>query len=132
MKQPSENIESEMLANWLRVNNYTFTHVANESWLPPKVAMLAAKRKQRMWLSPWFPDFVIILKRKSLLCIELKKQRTKKRNWEYKALSSDGIKISEAQEVWKDNLNSIDNVQCQICFWSKEAINFVINLEERL
>jgi hypothetical protein len=47
---PSENFESECLANRLKANNYIFTHIANESWLSPKVAMLSAIRKKRMLL----------------------------------------------------------------------------------
>jgi len=75
MKIPTENQEAEQLANWLKVNNYLFTHIANESGLPPKVAMLSAIRKKRMGLSPGVPDFMIILKQGSLLFIELKRQR---------------------------------------------------------
>lgn len=125
----SENTESENLANWLRINNYMFTHIANESWLPPKVAMLSALRKKRMWLSPWFPDFCIILKRWSLLFIELKKQRTKKKNWEFKALSTDWISISEEQKQWCDKLNEIPNVQADIYYWAEESIKNILKIE---
>ena len=95
-----ENLESELFAKWLKSNEYKSTHIANESWLPPRVAMLSSLRKKRMWTSPWFPDYCIILKCGSLLFIELKKPRTLKKNGEYKALSSDWIEISPEQEEW--------------------------------
>ena len=129
MRVPSENYESEKLANRLRWKNYMFTHIANESWLPPKVAMLAAKRKQRMWLSPWFPDFCIILNINALLFIELKKQRSRKKNWDFKALSSDWIKISDKQIEWCNRLNQCANVQAEICYWADEAKKLIKRIE---
>jgi len=44
----TENEEAEALATYLKLKKYTFTHIANESGLPPKIAMLAAIRKKRM------------------------------------------------------------------------------------
>lgn len=125
----TENQEAEILAKWLKSNNYLSTHIANESWLPPRVAMIAAKRKQRMWLTKGFPDYCIILKRGSLLFIELKKTRTRKKNGEFRALSSDGIVVSPEQEIWKWEFNKIENVQCEICYWADEAINFIKNID---
>ena len=126
----TENEEAEALATYLKLKKYTFTHIANESGLPPKIAMLAAIRKKRMWLSPGFPDYCIVLKCWSLLFIELKKKRTRKKNWEYKALSSDGIKVSEEQEHWKNQLNTISNVQCNICYWCEEAIELIKRIDD--
>ncbi len=128
----TENQESEILAKWLGANKYMSTHIANESWLPPRVAMIAAKRKKRMWLSKWFPDYCIILKRGSLLFIELKKTRTRKNNGEYKALSSDWIVVSPEQEEWMRELNKIENVQCEICYGAEEAINFITKIDEAM
>lgn len=126
----TENQEAEALATYLRLKKYTFTHIANESGLPPKIAMLAAIRKKRMWLSPWFPDYCIILKCWSLLFIELKRERTRKKNWEYKALSSDGIKTSPEQLDWQDKLNGIPNIQCEICYWCEEAIDTIKRIDK--
>ena len=126
-----ENLEAEMLAKWLRTNNYTFSHIANESWLPPKVAMLASVRKKRMWVTPGVPDYIIILKRKTLLFIELKKPRTTKDNWEYYSLSTDWIKIAPEQLHWVESLSQIDNIDAQICFWHKNAIELITLLENK-
>jgi len=125
-----ENEEAECLARWLNTNNYLSTHIANESWLPPRVAMIAAKRKKRMWLRKWFPDYCIILKRGNLLFIELKKTRSYKKNWEFKALSSDGIVTSPEQLEWQEELNKLSNIQCNICYWHKEAIELIQRIEE--
>lgn len=119
MRVPSEDIEAESLAYRLRANWYIFTHVANESWLPPKVAIIAAMKKKRMWLSPWVPDFIIILKRWSLLFIELKRQRIILKNGNLWASPS---KISEEQKSWIEKLWKIENVEALIAFWHKEAI----------
>lgn len=72
---PSEFDESVAFANWLRSNGYRFTHVANESGLPPKVAMRIGQKKRLMGTSKGFPDYLIVLKRGSLLFVELKKER---------------------------------------------------------
>lgn len=124
-----ENLEAETLARWLRWQQYRFAHLANESWLPPKVAMLASVRKKRMWVSPWVPDYLICLKRWSLLFIELKKPRTKRENGEWYSLSTDSIKVSPEQTEWIEALHSIDNVSAHICFWSQEAINLIQTLD---
>ena len=128
MKVPSENIEAESLANWLRGNNYMFTHIANESWLPPKVAMLSAMRKKRMWLSPWFPDFCIVLNRKSLLFIELKRQKPIWKNG--KILKSPSI-VSPEQILWIEILNTVQNIEAHICYGFKEAKAIIEELENK-
>jgi hypothetical protein len=76
-----ENLEAENLAKWLRLKDYRFSHLANESWLPPKVAMLSAMRKKRMGVSKGVPDYMIVLKRWALLFIELKRPRPILKNW---------------------------------------------------
>jgi hypothetical protein len=126
-----ENLEAEALAQWLRLSHYTFSHIANESWLPPKVAMLASVRKKRMWVTPGVPDYIIILKRWALLFIELKKKRTHKEDWEFYALSSDHIKVSEEQQHWVESLSKLDNVDAHIVFWAEEAIKLIQYLETK-
>ena len=122
---PTENQEAEALARWLKCKWYIFTHIANESWLPPKVAMLSAMRKKRMWLSPWFPDFCIILKCKSLLFIELKRAIDYSKSEKGRKLSV----TSKEQLEWQKELNKVKNIQCEICYWAKEAINLIENLD---
>lgn len=127
MTRPTENIESESLANWLRANDYRFTHIANESWLPPKVAKLAAIRKKRMWLSPWVPDFMVILKRGSLLFIEMKREKVVLQDW---TISKAKGNISPEQVQWIDELNKISNVQANIAYGHQEAITIIERIED--
>lgn len=126
-----EDIESELFATWLRQHGYKFTHIPNESGLPARVAMLVAIKKKRMGVSPGAPDFLIILKRKALLFIELKKNRTRKDNWEYYALSTDWIEVRPEQERWIEQLNELDNIGAFFAFWSKEAIEIVRREENK-
>ena len=125
MTVPTENQEAEKLTNWLRANNYKFTHIANESWLPPRVAMLAAKRKKRMWLSPWFPDYCIILKRGSLLFIELKKQIDYSKSDKGKKVSV----TSKEQIEWCESLNNIANTQAEVCNGYEKAKETILYIE---
>jgi len=128
----SENQEAEAFAKWLRLKWYIFSHLANESWLPPKVAMLSAIRKKRMGVSPGVPDYMLLLKHWWLLFIELKRSRTLKKNWEQKALSSDWIEVSQEQQRWIDSLNAVDNVAAAVCFGCLDAIYFVESMDAQL
>lgn len=99
-KNISEHAHAVLFANWLRANNYFFHHSPNEthtkSW--------SQKRKNTLeGVASGFPDYCIILKRGSLLFIELKKARGKKGGL-------NGSKISDAQKSWIENLAKIENV----------------------
>lgn len=69
-------------------------------------------------------DLVIMLNN-VILFIEMKKQRTRKLNGDYKALSSDGISISEFQTKFLDEVNEFDYACAKVCFGAKEAIEFI-------
>ncbi len=79
-------------------------------------------RKKRLWVSKWFPDYCITLKRWSLLFIELKKSRWPKwgLNWST---------ISEEQIEWCNELSNIPNIQAEICHWAKESIELIARIE---
>ncbi len=64
---------------------------------------------------------MIVLKRGALLFIELKIPRTKKKNGEYKAFSSDGIEMRQNQVEWIQTLDDIDNVRACFCYGFDEA-----------
>ena len=106
-----EREQSIILANWLRYNHYTFTHIANESGLPPHVAMLAAKKKKAMGVSKGVPDFMIVLKTKGLLFIEMKRLK--------------GGRVSPEQVEWINSLNTIASVEAIVCCGAEDAINTV-------
>lgn len=82
-----------------------------------------------MGTSPGFPDYCIVLKCGSLLFIELKRIRTHKKNGDFKALSSDGITVSEEQTEWIRRLNCLDNIGACVCFGYLEARTKVLESE---
>lgn len=123
---PTEKQEWEKLANILKANQYKFTHIANEIWISGKVWMLVNKSKKLQWLNKWFPDYCIILKRWSLLFVELKRQR--KRLKSGKIWSSPSV-ISKEQIEWINALNNIPNIEAHICYWADEAIELILRLE---
>jgi len=127
---PKEDYEAEVLANYLRANWYTFTHIWNESGQRgTKNIVQMMKKKQKLWVSKWFPDYCIILKNKALLFIELKRQKRVLKNWN---LGKSPSNISIEQKEWISSLNEINNVQAEICYWAEEAIRLIEYLEDYL
>lgn len=115
-----ENLEQAKLVNWLEENNYKFTSIPNSTY--------TKSFKQKMvntltWLRPWLCDILIILKRGSLLFIELKKKKWKRwgMNWST---------ISDEQLDWIDKLQNIDNIEACICHWHEESIEKIVSCEK--
>lgn len=132
-KKPRKTLEdndAERLAFYLNKNWYRFVHTPNESWVAGKAAMLASIKKKRMWLQKGYPDFTIYMKSWNTLHIELKKKRTKKADWTYYALSTDGIKCSEDQKEWIEYLNTRKWHHAEFCFWYDESIQCIIDYEK--
>lgn len=68
----NEHNHAVLFANWLRENNYIFHHSPNETF----TKFHNVRRKNMLeGVAKGFPDYCIILKRGSLLFIELKKAR---------------------------------------------------------
>ena len=123
MNIPLETIEAEILANWMRANNYMFTHIPNETY----TKSWNQKRKNTLeWVSPWFPDYCILLKIWALLFIELKRQRNVLKNWK---IWNSPSTISEKQIQWIESLHSIENVEAHICYWAEESIKLIKEIE---
>lgn len=121
---PTESQETIALANWLRANNYFFTKNPNETF----TKFYNVKRKNKLeWVSAWVPDMMIILKRWSLLFIELKRRKKVLKSGK---LSSSNSKVSEEQKKWIEELSKIPNVQAEVCYGSNEAIALIEKLEK--
>ncbi|MFO0764091.1 MAG: VRR-NUC domain-containing protein [Candidatus Gracilibacteria bacterium] len=119
----TETQHSEAFARWLVLHRYIFTHIANESGLPPKVAMIVGAKKKRMGVSPGVPDFMIILKRGSLLFLEMKKERGPKGGL-------NDSHIDPTQEEWIQALSSINNVGAFFAHGYEDAIRIVNEMEK--
>ena len=127
MTPPTEDKEAEALAKRLKLNNYTFTHIWNESWQRgTKNIIIMMAKKKRLWVSKWFPDYCIILKRWALLFIELKRQKKVLKSW--KLWASPSVTSNEQLE-WLKALNNIPNVQGEICYWATESIELINKIE---
>ena len=113
---PLESIEQQILANWLEVNWYKFSAIRNESDTHSFYAWL---KRKKSWVHKWVPDFMIILKRNSLLFIELKRKK--------KSLS----KVSKEQKEWIKALNDISNVEAVVAYWAENAIKLINEYESK-
>lgn len=120
--QLSEHDEAVILADWLRFNKYKFHHSPNETFTK---SWTQKRKNKEEWVSKWFPDYCIILKRWSLLFIELKKSKWKRwwMNWS---------QISPEQKEWIDELEKLENTTAHICFWAEESIKLIKDYEKVL
>lgn len=122
---PKEDYESEKLANRLDNYWYRFSAIRNES---DTKSFYKWKKRKKMWVRPWIPDFCIILKRWSMCFVELKRQRPLLKSWK---LWTSPSKVSLEQIEWKKKLRATPNVFAEICFGVEEAILFIITCEAR-
>lgn len=135
---PIEDIEAESLATWLKYNKYKFTHIPHETPTKRKIVDPDTGRVSWVWwhttnrknkakgVVSWFPDYCIILKRGSLLFIELKRQKQRLQNWKLWASPS---KVSDEQKEWVATLWSIENVMACICYWWQDAMQQILYYE---
>ena len=125
----SEHDEAVLFSDWL-------TKMGVRHWHPIQECVIKNpgywnKMKNEGW-NAGLPDYVIFVNadqckydRPLMVYVELKKQRTQKLNGELRALSSDGIEISDGQREFIDNINSVVDSTGAICFGADEAMQFV-------
>lgn len=120
---PLEDQESIAFACWLNLNNYKFTHIANESWMASSWwARKIMAKKKKMWVSVWFPDFTVFLKTWWTLYLEMKRQKNSK--WKSPSVSS------PEQIEWIDFLKTVENSDAYFVYWCDEAINLILEFEK--
>jgi hypothetical protein len=107
--QITEQQESELLATYLRIKGYKFTHIPNETGSDP-AAKRRAIRMKRAGTSKGFPDYLIFANGKSI-AIELKSRRK-------------GAKATPEQKEWLLTLSEY-GFESAICHGSSEAIEFI-------
>ena len=85
---PSEQFEGERFAEWLESQGYLFSHLAQST----RTSNWGSKMKnKRAGVKPGVPDYLICLKSRRLLFVELKKAK--------------GGQVSLAQQSWLLQLN---------------------------
>ena len=125
MKVPLEKEENIALANRLDNYWYLFSAIRNES---DRFSFAKGKKRKKEGVRKWMPDFFIRLKRMQCCFIELKRQRPIGKSW--RLLKSPSV-VSPEQINWIIELNKVPNVCAKVCFWAKEAIEFIIENEAK-
>lgn len=123
MRSKIEQIEQEKLVKWLEYNLYTFTAIPLDTYTP---SFAQKVKNKKIGVRAGFPDLCVILKRKSLLFIEMKLPKKQLKNWK---LSTSNSKVSDYQKAWVEKLNELQNVEAFVAYWSDEAINIINTLE---
>lgn len=129
-KQPSEHEEAVAFSQWMDSQGIHHWHVQQEGG--QKVHMGVLMKQKREGKKRGLPDYIIYLspeqskvQKGCMVAVELKKQRTAKKNGELRALSSDGITIYPEQEDFFEKYNTVAGCQGTICFGAQESINYV-------
>jgi len=103
-----EQQECEVFADYLRLKNIKFAHIANESGM--RLPMGVIRKRARMGYGKGVPDYLIVVKN-NLLFIEMKREK--------------GGVVSPEQKEWIEILNRINGVTAMVCRGAMEAINTV-------
>ena len=130
MKVKPEEREQFAIVEWLDLMDLDYYHPIQENVI--KQPAYWSKMKRMGWnaglsdLIVYLPPHRCLSRKGGLLFIELKKSRTRKKNGEYKALSSDNISVSESQERFIDMVNSVPGCQGMVAFGWEEARDFIV------
>ena len=119
-----EAIEQSRFVLHLEKNWYTYTAIPNSTytkWWKQKIINMIT------WLKPWLCDMLVVLKRGSLLFIEMKLPRKVLKNGSLWASPST---VSEEQKKWIEILGNIDNVMAEISYGCDHAIELVDQYEK--
>lgn len=115
LKVPSEDYEGACFAEWLRDNNYLFSHLAQNTF----TRSYAVKAKlKRVGVNKGVPDYLICLKNKPrLIFIELKRLK--------------GAKVSPEQANWIIAINQPGTgARALVCKGFIEAREAICELEK--
>lgn len=120
-----EALEQAKFVLWLEQHNYKYTAIPNSTWTKSN----SQKRLNTMtWLNAGLCDMLIVLKRWSLLFLEMKLP--------WKILKSGKMwaspsKVSDEQKEWIRILSDVDNVMACLgygCDHAKEQVEYYENL----
>lgn len=117
------------LVIWLEERKYIFTAIPNSTHTE------SFKQKTMntiLWLRPGISDMLIVLKNWSLLFLEMKKpkvQYRKKSGGLWKVRTENGLQKNQIE--WKNILNSIKNVNCEVAYGFIQATKIVEYYEKK-
>lgn len=103
-----EQLECEVFADYLRLRNLKFAHIANESGMRLPIGVI--RKRVRMGYGKGVPDYLIIVNN-HILFIEMKREK--------------GGVVSPEQKEWIEILNAVAGVKAYVCRGATEAINLV-------
>jgi len=104
---PTEEQEQRALVEYLDCRNLKYTAIPNSTFTPYKTTKM---RNTRMWVRPWFPDIVVLVKW-HFIAIELKRKKW----WT----------VSRYQKEWIAELNKCNWVEAYVAYWADEAIKII-------
>ena len=107
-RTPTEQQEAEVLAAYLRLKGYKFTHIPNETGSDPR-ARARAVRMKRAGVSRGFPDYLVFANGRRF-AIELKRRK--------------GGKTTPEQLDWLGVLDKY-GFNVKVCNGAEEAIEFI-------
>lgn len=116
---PLEEDEARLLAKYLRLRGFPFTHIANESNGGTRNAMIRGAKMKALGVSRGVYDYEVFIPRKGAtrdlddyleIRIELKRQR--------------GGTVSEEQKAWGEVYTKA-HIPNRVCRGAQEAIKFI-------
>jgi len=125
----SELDEQKALHKWLALSDIPHWHPLQECTI--KNPNYRAKMKSCGW-NRGLVDMLIYLSpercitgKGAMIAVELKRPRTRQKNGEFYALSTEGIELKPEQKEFIEMMNSIPGCQGKTCFGWVEARDFV-------
>ena len=126
---PPEYDEQCALVEYCESKGFLFTHIPHETYTTSWNQKLKNKKQG---VRKGFPDMCVVLSHEKVkqpcplnlvLFIEMKRQRKKLKNGK---LSKSNSKVSGAQQIWIDNLNSVaGGCYAKVCYGFEEAREFI-------
>lgn len=107
---PLEHAEALVLVAWLKKQGLRHHHSPNETFTK---SWRTKSRNKSEGVSTGFPDYVIVIPSKGLVCVELKRQK--------------GSVTSPAQVAWIESLNEA-GIPSKVCLGAQAAIEFVASI----
>lgn len=116
---PLEDDECIAFSNWLRLNNIPHAHIANESRMNSKSAMIRGAKLKKMGQSRGVWDYDIFVPIKGITnrvdCYQELRVEMKRRK---------GGVVSPEQKEW-GKIYELAGIPCKVCRGADEAIKFV-------